>query len=70
MNTLVRKRTVYDLDAIEVDIEHPENERAVFSVYEDELGAGRTIVMSRIDYEEMGKPHQITVTIEPGDRLN
>ena len=67
--TLVRKRTVYDLDAIEVNVEHPEDERAVFSVDEDELAADRTIVMSIIDYNDMGKPHQITVTIEPGNRL-
>ena len=67
--TLVRKRTVYDLDAIEVNVEHPEDERAVFSVDEDELAADRTIVMSINDYNDMGKPHQITVTIEPGNRL-
>ena len=69
MTTLVRKRTVYELDAIGVDTEHPENERVYFVVDDDEPGAADSIIMYAIDYDEMGRPHQITVSIEPGNRL-
>lgn len=37
---------------------------------DDTYRAGTEYVMTRKDYEELGAPTQITITIEPGDTLN
>ena len=36
----------------------------------DELGDARGINLCRRDWDDMGSPDTITVTIEPGDTLN
>lgn len=33
-------------------------------------GSYRKVILDRSDWEEMGRPEEITVTIEPGDKLN
>lgn len=38
--------------------------------YEDTNVIQRTVELDAEDWEEMGRPETITVTIEPGDRLN
>lgn len=35
-----------------------------------DLGAATSVILNRTDWADMGGPNQITVTIEPGDRLN
>ena len=42
----------------------------LFSEEIDESKVARTVVMSSVDFVEMGSPEVITVTIEPGDLLN
>jgi len=41
-----------------------------FSETLDESGHPRNIMISSVDWAEMGSPDVITVTIEPGDLLN
>lgn len=42
-----------------------------FEMTEDDNGTiVRTLVMARKDVDELGWPEEITVTIEPGDKLN
>jgi hypothetical protein len=45
-------------------------EHILFSERLDEPGVARTLVISMVDYADMGWPEVITVTIEPGDLLN
>lgn len=39
-------------------------------VAESDLTVDKQFFMSRFDWEEMGKPETITITVEPGDKLN
>jgi len=45
-------------------------EDVLFSEEIDESKVARTVVMSSVDFVDMGSPEVITVTIEPGDLLN
>ena len=37
---------------------------------EDTGEVQRSVIIRLQDYEDMGRPEQVTITIEPGDRLN
>lgn len=42
-----------------------------FDLSDDDSGmVRRTVVMARKDVDDLGWPDEITVTIEPGDKLN
>lgn len=42
-----------------------------FELAEEDTGmVTRTVVLARRDVDDMGWPEKITVTIEPGDKLN
>lgn len=64
MSALSKARSVLDLDGASANY-------ATFSSRdEDTRKILRTATISAQDYAEMGRPEQVTVTIEPGDRLN
>lgn len=53
------------------DVEHPVDDRIWFEQETDEVEVARTVVsLSRPLWEDMGQPAEVTITIEPGDRLN
>lgn len=64
--TLLRTRTVMDLcyAAVRKGLGSATFERL------DEDGQRRVVELESDAWEDMGRPHTITVTIEPGDRLN
>lgn len=37
---------------------------------EEDRGHFRSVYIHQVDWEELGSPDEITVTIEPGDKLN
>ncbi len=44
---------------------------AWFSVRDEDTGLPiRTVILDPQDFEDLGEPKQITVTIEPGDKIN
>lgn len=57
---LIKKETIFEV-TMESD------EMAYFTTDEEEP---RVITMSQQDWNDFGQPDQITVTIEPGDKLN
>jgi hypothetical protein len=59
MTLLTRSQVLLDLTA----------EEGVYS-YEEEGDSPVTVKLSEDRWEELGKPTEITVTIEPGDTLN
>ena len=49
----------------------PEHTMVYFhSIDEDTQQVSRSVVISREDWDDLGRPTQITNTIVPGDRLN
>lgn len=46
------------------------NDRVLFRQELDEPGVARGVSFAAADWHDMGEPGVITVTIEPGDRLN
>ena len=44
--------------------------RLVYYRHQDDTPVDTTISIRRSDYDDMGRPDTITVTIEPGDHLN
>ena len=65
MTTLVRKRTVYDQNEF-LDTK----DSITFTVDDDGNEISRAITLAYQDWMDMGWPKTVTVTIEPGDRLN
>ena len=65
MPRLARKRTVYDYDRRDTHAN-----RVWFSIDEDTENLGRTVLMSLQDWEDMGSPEHVTVSIRPGDLLD
>lgn len=48
----------------------PEDETAQFSSWREEGDTNHLLMVQRETWDDMGKPSLITVTIEPGDKLN
>ena len=44
--------------------------RAVFAQKQDEPGVARSINLRWSDFQDMGEPSTITVTVDPSDTLN
>jgi hypothetical protein len=63
VNTLTRKRTVYERYEARED-------HNVAKFWYDDMGTGRRIKLSWQDYVDMGEPEHIIVSVEPGNRLS
>lgn len=63
MSALVKARSVLDLDFAGTHY-------VTFSSRDEDTGhVLRSATFSAQDYEDMGRPEQVTITIEPGDQL-
>ena len=63
--TLSRTRTIYQLN-----LALSTNARAAFDTDDEDDESNRHVSMSVQNWNDMGQPNEITVTVEPGDRLN
>lgn len=63
MTQIIKKQTL--LEIIDVD-----DEGTTFANGFDETEATVGLALTREVWEDLGKPSQITMTIEPGDKLN
>lgn len=56
-----------------LDIHHDLSEvngTHIFQQLDDELKTTAQLTISNDDWVDMGSPHVLTLTVEPGDRLN
>jgi hypothetical protein len=66
-STLIRMASVMDRETFHVI----HGDDVAFTTRCDDSGhVQRTLAFSRRDWEDMGRPDRLTVTVEPGDRLN
>lgn len=66
---LLRKRVVLDFEGVN---SYEEIHTAYFGtpVVDDDEVPEMSLFISEDDWREMGKPEQLTVTVEPGDKLD
>jgi hypothetical protein len=65
--SLTRSRCVMDLDPGQ--IQYPDDPVFVCR-HEDTGDITRTVVLATADWDLMGRPERVTVSVEPGDLLN